>query len=342
MNSSSQIYLSQSERVRHKVQELAPGFSISLVAAAAASFLSEHYGAPVMLFALLLGMGLNFLSVEGRCKAGIEFTARTVLRIGIALLGMRITLGQITALGWQPVALVITLVAVTISVSIVSAKVLGFNRLFGMLTGGATAICGASAALALSAALPSHAQKEKATLFTVIGVSALSTLAMIVYPMIANWLELSPQAAGVFLGATIHDVAQVVGAGYSMSPETGDTATVVKLMRVAMLLPVIVCAAMITRMQGADSTGQRPPLLPWFAVGFLLLACINSTGWVPMVVQGGLNELSRWCLIISICALGMKTQLKELAAVGIKPILLMVGESVFLVLLVLMLMHWWF
>ena len=342
MNSSSQIYLSQSERVRHKVQELAPGFSISLVAAAAASFLSEHYGAPVMLFALLLGMGLNFLSVEGRCKAGIEFTARTVLRIGIALLGMRITLGQITALGWQPVALVITLVAVTISVSIVSAKVLGFNRLFGMLTGGATAICGASAALALSAALPSHAQKEKATLFTVIGVSALSTLAMIVYPMIANWLELSPQAAGVFLGATIHDVAQVVGAGYSMSPETGDTATVVKLMRVAMLLPVIVCAAMITRMQGADSTGQRPPLLPWFAVGFLLLACINSTGWVPMVVQGGLNELSRWCLIISISALGMKTQLKELAAVGIKPILLMVGESVFLVLLVLMLMHWWF
>ncbi|MCY1160841.1 hypothetical protein D9M71_03460 [compost metagenome] len=342
MNSSSQIYLSQSERVRHKVQELAPGFSISLVAAAAASFLSEHYGAPVMLFALLLGMGLNFLSVEGRCKAGIEFTARTVLRIGIALLGMRITLGQITALGWQPVALVITLVAVTISVSIVSAKVLGFNRLFGMLTGGATAICGASAALALSAALPSHAQKEKATLFTVIGVSALSTLAMIVYPMIANWLELSPQAAGVFLGATIHDVAQVVGAGYSMSTETGDTATVVKLMRVAMLLPVIVCAAMITRMQGADSTGQRPPLLPWFAVGFLLLACINSTGWVPMVVQGGLNELSRWCLIISISALGMKTQLKELAAVGIKPILLMVGESVFLVLLVLMLMRWWF
>lgn len=101
-----------------------------------------------------------------------------------------------------------------------------------------------------------------------IGVSALSTFAMIVYPMIAKWLELSPQAAGVFLGATIHDVAQVVGAGYSMSTQTGDTATVVKLMRVAMLLPVIVCAAMITRMQGADSTGERPPLLPWFAVGF--------------------------------------------------------------------------
>ena len=325
-----------------RTRELAPGFIVSSVVAAAASFLSEHYGAPVMLFALLLGMSLNFLAAESKCKAGIEFTARTVLRMGIALLGMRITLGQITALGWQPIALVITLVIVTISVSVITAKILGFKKLFGMLTGGSTAICGASAALALSAAFPNHPQKEKATLFTVIGVSALSTFAMIVYPMIAKWLELSPQAAGIFLGATIHDVAQVVGAGYSMSTETGDIATVVKLMRVAMLLPVVVCAAMITRMQGADSTGERPPLLPWFAVGFLILACSNSTGWVPIIIQNGINDLSRWFLVISISALGMKTQLKELASVGIKPILLMVGESAFLVVLVLALMHWWF
>lgn len=327
---------------RLRTCELMPGFIVSSVVAAAACFLSEHYGAPVMLFALLLGMGLNFLSSESQCKAGIEFTARTVLRIGIALLGMRITLGQITALGWQPIVLVITLVIVTISVSVITAKILGFKKLFGMLTGGATAICGASAALALSAAFPQHPQKEKATLFTVIGVSALSTLAMIVYPMIARWLELSPQQAGVFLGATIHDVAQVVGAGYSMSSETGDTATVVKLMRVAMLLPVIICAAMITRMQGGDATGKHPPLLPWFAVGFLMLACINSTGWVPSMLQQGVNELSKWCLVIAISALGMKTQLKELASVGIKPILLMLGETIFLVVLVLLLMHWMF
>ncbi|MFZ5933789.1 YeiH family protein [Pseudomonas sp. HS6-2] len=322
-------------QVNHRVRELAPGLIVSLIAAGAASFLAEHYGAPVMLFALLLGLALNFLSADGTCKAGIEFTARTVLRLGVALLGMRITLEQMAGLGWKAVALVVILVVVTISVSMVAAKALGFQRLFGMLTGGATAICGASAALALAAALPSHPQKERATLFTVIGVSALSTLAMILYPMIANALGLSPQAAGVFLGATIHDVAQVVGAGYSMSTETGDTATVVKLMRVAMLVPVIVVAAMIGRRQGIDSSGKRPPLLPWFAVGFLVLACVNSTGWVPLVVQGSINELSRWCLVVSIAALGMKTQLKELAAVGIKPILLMVGETVFLVLLVL-------
>ncbi|UPK86070.1 putative sulfate exporter family transporter [Pseudomonas sp. A2] len=323
-----------------RIRTLAPGGVVSLIVGAAASFLSEHYAAPVMLFALLLGMALNFLAVDGPCKAGIEFTARTVLRLGVALLGMRITLDQIASLGWKPVALVVTLVVVTILVSVVVAKALGFSRLFGMLTGGATAICGASAALALAAALPQHPRKEHATLFTVIGVSALSTLAMILYPMIAQWLHLSPAQAGVFLGATIHDVAQVVGAGYSMSTETGDIATVVKLMRVAMLLPVIVCAAMITRRQGLEAGGQRPPLLPWFAVGFLLLACVNSTGWVPAAVQGGINDLSRGCLVVAISALGMKTQLKALASVGVKPIALMVGESVFLVLLVLALMHW--
>ncbi|MFV3340150.1 MULTISPECIES: putative sulfate exporter family transporter [unclassified Pseudomonas] len=323
-----------------RIRTLAPGVVVSLIVGAAASFLSEHYAAPVMLFALLLGMALNFLAVDGPCKAGIEFTARTVLRLGVALLGMRITLDQIASLGWKPVVLVITLVVVTILASVVVAKVLGFSRLFGMLTGGATAICGASAALALAAALPQHPRKEHATLFTVIGVSALSTLAMILYPMIAQWLHLSPAQAGVFLGATIHDVAQVVGAGYSMSTETGDIATVVKLMRVAMLLPVIVCAAMITRRQGLEAGGQRPPLLPWFAVGFLLLACVNSTGWVPAAVQGGINDLSRGCLVVAISALGMKTQLKALASVGVKPIALMVGESVFLVLLVLALMRW--
>ncbi|MNO60587.1 hypothetical protein D3C76_512060 [compost metagenome] len=144
----------------------------------------------------------------------------------------------------------------------------------------------------------------------------------------------------MFLGATIHDVAQVVGAGYSMSTETGDTATVVKLMRVAMLLPVILCAAMITRARGVEPGSKRPPLLPWFAVGFVVLAAINSTGYVPTQVQDAGNSLSRWCLVIAISALGMKTQLKALATVGIKPILLMVGETAFLAGLVLLMLHW--
>src|SRR4029453_3406525 len=154
---------------------------------------------------------------------------------------------QVVALGWEPAALGGGAGVSTIAISILVARLMGFDARFGLLTGGATAICGASAALALSAALPAHPGKERATLFTVIGVSALSTFAMVAYPMLVQALGLNPQQAGIFLGGKVHDVAQVVGAGSSLSPETGDAATLVKLLRVAMLLPVIVVAAMITR-----------------------------------------------------------------------------------------------
>lgn len=324
---------------------LMPGVLACGVVAAAATFLSEHYGAPVMLFALLLGMAMNFLSAEGPCTAGIEFTARQLLRVGVALLGLRITVEQIAALGWHPVLLVVASVVLTIAVSVAAARLFGFKGIFGVLTGGATAICGVSAALALSAALPQHPLKERATLFTVIGVSALSTLAMIVYPIVVRWLDLDPAQAGIFLGGTIHDVAQVVGAGYGMSQETGDAATVVKLVRVAMLLPVIVFAVLLTRLgavEGDKATADvsRPPLLPWFAVAFALLVAINSIGWVPESVLTTGSDASRWCLIAAIAAIGMKTQLKELSTVGIKPIVLMVGETIFLAVVVLLMLRW--
>ena len=323
-----------------RARSLAPGVLACGVVGAAAAFLSEHYGAPVMLFALLLGMAMNFLSGEGACRPGIEFSAKQLLRVGIALLGLRITVGQVVDLGWGPIVLVLVCVAATIVASMVAARLLGFQPLFGLLTGGATAICGASAALALSAALPAHPQKDRATLFTVIGVSALSTLAMVLYPMLVQALGYSPPLAGKFLGATIHDVAQVVGAGYSLSTEAGDVATLVKLMRVAMLLPVILLASVLTRRMGQGQGGERPPLLPWFIVAFAALVAVNSTGVVPKALLAAGNDVSRWFLVASIAGIGMKTHLKDIATVGLKPVLLMVGETLFLALLALALLRW--
>lgn len=328
------------DTARDPVRAQAPGVLACAVVAAAAAFLGGHYGAPVLLFALLLGLAMNFLAADGPCAAGIEFTARTVLRAGIALLGLRITFGQVQAMGWQPVALVVVSMALTIGLSVVAAKLMGFQGIFGLLTGGATAICGASAALALAAALPAHPLKERATLFTVIGVSALSTLAMIVYPMVVHAFGLDATQAGVFLGATIHDVAQVVGAGYGLSRETGDVATFVKLLRVAMLLPVILLAVTVTRMRAGGEPGAvRPPLLPGFVLAFAALVAVNSTGWVPVSVQGLGGDVSRWCLVASMAAIGMKTRLGELATVGWRPIALMLGETAFLAGLVLAWLH---
>lgn len=320
-------------------QSLFPGLIASATVAAAATFLSQHYGAPVMLFALLLGMAMNFLSQEGPCRPGIELAAKQLLRLGVALLGLRITYSQIAALGWGPVLLVVGSVVVTILVGVVLARMAGFKTVFGVLTGGAVAICGASAALAISTVLPGHERKEQATLFTVIGVSALSTLAMVAYPMVAHALGFSDHATGLFLGATIHDVAQVVGAGYGVSTEAGDTATVVKLMRVAMLMPVIVVLAAMYRDQ-QPAGGERPPLLPWFVVAFAVLVVVGSLGWVPAIVQSTGNDASRWCLVIAISAIGLKTRMAEIVTVGIRPIALMVGETVFLASMVLVLLHY--
>lgn len=318
---------------------LLPGLLLAAIVSVAALSLAEHYGAPVMLFALLLGMAVNFLSQDGRCRPGIEFAARQVLRWGVALLGLKITAAQVQAMGWQPIAMVMVSVALTILFGIVLAKWMGFQAFFGLLSGGAVAICGASAALALSAAFPNHPQKERATLFTVIGVSTLSTIAMVLYPVGVRALGLDPLNAGFFLGGTIHDVAQVVGAGYSMGQETGDAATVVKLMRVAMLVPVIAFAAWMTarhhrQAQGAQaSAGPRPPLLPWFAVAFVALVAANSTGWLPPMVVGLGNEASRAFLVAAMAAIGMKTHLKDIVTVGWKPVALMVLETLFLALL---------
>ncbi len=201
---------------------LFPGLLVSVVVALAATFLSEHYGGPVMLFALLLGIAFNFLSAEGPCKPGIEFASRTVLRFGVALLGVRITVSDALMLGPTPVLLAIVGVVTTIGVGLVLARLLGFPRLFGLLTGGAVGICGASAALAIASVLPKReGVRESDVIFTVVVVTTLSTIAMVLYPIMLAQGHLGDTQSGIFLGATIHDVAQVVGAGFSISQEAG-------------------------------------------------------------------------------------------------------------------------
>ncbi len=312
----------------------APGLAIALVVGATATFLSEHYDAQVMLYALLLGMALNFVTEAPRSTVGIDVASKGLLRAGVALLGLRIGWHQVAALGWEPVLMVVALVTVTILASIALAKAMGFNPLFGLLSGGATAICGASAAMALSAALPPHAKKEQATLFAVIGVSALSTMAMVTYPLMTRLAGLDDHTAGVFIGATIHDVAQVVGAGYAISPDAGDAATIVKLLRVAMLLPVILVAGQIAR-RAADDTNARPPALPWFVIVFAILVALNSLVALPAPVIDAGNDLSRWCLVTAIAAIGMKTRLGDLVQVGWRPVLLMIAETALLALMAL-------
>ena len=303
---------------------------LAFTIAMAAMFVNEHAGGPVMLYALLFGIAFNTLSGDARFGPGIAFTAKQILRIGVALLGARITLGEIADLGVPTALLVISGVAVAISLGWVIGRSLGLRSDHAVLSAGAVAICGASAALAISAVLPKHANSERNTILTVVGVTALSTVAMIAYPFIAGALDLSDRAAGVFIGATIHDVAQVVGAGYMISDTAGETATVVKLLRVACLVPVVMILALIFGRQARAGEAAATPLLPAFLIGFVALVALNSTGIVPPMVTIGLGEASRWALVAAVAALGMKTCLKDLFTVGPKPIAVLGLQTVFL------------
>ena len=310
------------------LDELGPGLLCAAIVAIAALFLSEHYGASAMLFALLLGMSVNFLGQEGKCVSGIDFAASTILRIGVALLGLRITFTEIAALGLNVALMVVAAVVLTILFGRLFVRFTHAESRFGILTAGAVAICGVSAALAIAAALPRGEHHERDSVFTVIGVTALSTIAMVVYPIVSTALGFTPHQAGIFLGATIHDVAQTVGAGYSIGKETGDTATVVKLLRVAMLLPVILVLSLVFhRKTGKES---RPPLLPWFAVLFGALVVLTSLVALPKQFLNFAGELSRFALVVAIAAIGMRTSLKALTVLGLRPVLLMVAETLFL------------
>jgi uncharacterized integral membrane protein (TIGR00698 family) len=293
----------------------------------------------VMLFALLLGMALHFLAEEGRCLPGIQLASSVFLRVGVALLGARITLSQVEALGLQTVVIVIATVAITIAAGVVLSRLLKLGNAFGTLTGGAVAICGASAALAIASLLPRHENAERDASFTVIGVTALSTLAMILYPMLTAFAGLDDHQAGIFLGGTIHDVAQVVGAGYSVSEDTGDTATIVKLLRVAMLLPVCLAIGLALHVRGSTAA-HAAPVLPWFAVAFAALVVVNSMGWIPTSAGEVGASVSRGCLVMAISAIGMKTSLKSLIDMGFKPVVLVVAETVLLAAMVLGVLAW--
>ncbi|MEQ8441266.1 MAG: putative sulfate exporter family transporter [Alphaproteobacteria bacterium] len=311
-----------------------PGLLAATVVAVASQFLAHHYSAPVMLFALLLGMAMYFLYEEGVCRSGIQFTSSWVLKFGVALLGFGISYEELTLIGWPVVCLVLGAVLMTILAGPLFSRLFGYDHRLGVLTAGAVAICGASAALAISSVLPKSKMAERDTAFTVVLVTTLSTVAMIAYPILAFLFNFDGFYAGVFFGATIHDVAQVVGAGYSVSEEAGDTSTIVKLLRVSMLIPVVVLVPLLF-FPVSDDGSRKLPSIPLFVIGFVISVVLGNTVFHNTHINDVLLDTARWCLVISIAAIGMKTSLKALRGIGAKAIGLVIVETVFLAVLVL-------
>jgi uncharacterized integral membrane protein (TIGR00698 family) len=325
-----------------------PGLALSCVVAVAAvagaPLVAGIAPIPAMVIALLIGIALNPLARRPLYQAGLVFCLKAILRWAVALLGLRIALGEIAALGWATALLVVLAMAATLAAGFLLARVFALEAGYGALAGAGTAVCGASATLATSIVLPDYKGKQTDVAFVVVAVNALSTLAMVLYPLACVALGFDANTTGVMLGATIHDVAQVVGAGYAMSDAAGNAAVIVKLFRVLLMLPlVLVIGWLFARSQSGErraGAAARIPI-PVFALVFVALCVLNSVApafpaIAPIYAQirTPLIEVSTWGLLIAIAALGLGTSLTAIAALGWRHVVTVIGTTLVILMAV--------
>jgi uncharacterized integral membrane protein (TIGR00698 family) len=300
--------------VKNHIRDFWPGMLLAIIVSIAAAWISEHYGAPRMLMGLLIGLAINFANADVRLHPGLGFASKTLLRWGIVLAGLQITLWQIVDLGWGSFIWVAAMIAVVIGVGALTARWMKLSLPFGILSGGAVAICGASAALALASLLGEKKANQAQLTLVLVTVSAASALAMSLYPALTQLMGLSDRQAGWLVGSAIHDVAQALGAGYSISDEAGQTATIVKLTRVALLAPALAIIALIVPMESGQSREKIG--LPWFVVGFLALGAANSFLPIPVIVTNWSAQTASWLLLLAVTATGIRSPMHLLLDMG--------------------------
>lgn len=302
---------------RHGWRDYLPGILVTAIAAIAAAWLADHYAAPLVLMGLLIGLALSFVSQDRRTHAGLDLMSQTALRIGIVLVGARITAQQLVELGPWPFALLVLIMLAVILITVATARLFAQDRHAALLAGGATAICGASAALALYSLIGDRRVDQARFTLTLVGITVASALAMTLYPVLAAQLGLNDAQAGFLIGASIHDVAQAIGGGFSFSPAAGEVATIVKLTRVALLAPMLMLVALWLGRSGEGTTKTHIPLrLPWFIIGFLAIAAINSLITIPKHAQDAAATGAQALLLLAVVATAMKARLHLLLDQG--------------------------
>lgn len=302
---------------RRRWRDFLPGVLVTGIAALAAAWLADHYAAPLVLMGLLIGLAMSFLSQDKRTHAGLDLMSQTALRIGIVLVGARITAGQLVELGPLPFALLVLIMLAVIVVTVATARLFAQDRHAALLAGGATAICGASAALALYSLIGDKRVDQARFTLTLVGITVASAFAMTLYPVLAAELDLTDAQAGFLIGASIHDVAQAIGGGFSFSAPAGEVATIVKLTRVALLAPMLMLVALWLGRRGESDGARKIPLrLPWFIVGFLGIAALNSLVAIPRPLQDAAATGAQALLLLAIVATAMKARLHLLLDQG--------------------------
>jgi len=308
-----------------------PGLALAAMIAALAFALRYLPGVGMLsplILAILLGMALrNTLGTPEVAKAGLAISMRQILRAGIILMGLQLTLGQVAAVGWVGVAVIALSLVLTFGFTTWLGRVLGVDAKLTQLIAAGTSICGASAVIATNTVTRG---RDEDVAYAVACVTIFGSLSMILLPLAENWLTLGPRGFGLWTGASIHEVAQVVAAAFQRGEEAGQFGTIAKLTRVMMLAPMILClgAFAARRRQGQGGGGKAP--IPWFVFGFIAMVGVASTGWVPQAVLDPATAVTQFLLAMALAAMGLETDLRKLAAAGGRPALLGAAAWVFI------------
>lgn len=283
-----------------------------------------------LIIAILLGMLIgNLIKLPDLVKPGLVFSSKTILRLAIILLGFKLSITDVSQVGGKGLLIVILTTATTLIFTLWVGKKLQLNRNLTMLIGAGTSICGASA---IAAVAPIVKANEEDTAFAIATITIFGTISMLLFPLIYQILNLPELLYAVWAGSSIHEVAQVVAAGFAAGETTGQFATIVKLSRVILIIPVTIIIGLVEIKRMKASTGTNELIIPWFVFGFLLTIIINSLNLIPAPIVDNIVILDGFLLTVAMAGMGLATNFQNMRKVGTKAFYLGLTTTLFIAL----------
>lgn len=332
-------YVQQAAR---SVRQSVPGLVLVIIATACAALLSRFLAAPAIIVALIVGLTLNPLThARAPLRSGVSFAAEPLMKLGVACLGAGVNLSLLVTLGWPVFVTLFVAMTITVLSGLALGRMLGQSQRLSILSAGAIAICGASAALAISCALPKGDTDERDLSVVIIAVSLLSAAGIILYPLITRLLAFDDVTTGIVLGGSLHNVAQSIAAGFSVSDTAGETATLVKMSRVAMLAPLVMIVPLMMRREkphaqiNTGTARKRWAVPPAFLVGFVILMTASGLGLLPDLLKQGFMLTSKISLLMAMTAIGLRTSVIDVVQVDRRTMILLLAETAILLAVIL-------
>jgi uncharacterized integral membrane protein (TIGR00698 family) len=319
--------------MRQNLVEKLPGILLAFAIAICAYWLGKAFpviGGPVIGIALGILMA-STLKLPEYFKMGVKFTSKTILQFAIILLGFEMSMQSVIEVGKQSVFVILFTLTASFLTAYFVGKRLQIHKNLAILIGVGTAICGGSA---IAAAAPTIDAEDHDISFAISTIFFFNIIAVFLFPFIGHLFHMSDPGFGMWAGTAINDTSSVVAAGYSFSNAAGDFATIVKLTRSLMIVPVTLALAFLTAgsKSDAESHFHFVKIFPWFVIGFLVAAIVNSVGWIPAEVSATLGHTGKFFIIMAMAAIGLNTDLKAFKTTG--PRALLLGASTWLAVII--------